>query len=88
MFLFPQEWVSALVGPVSWFATFDAKVILKTPLSFFRGEFLDSDGINIHGVWVSFLLVMVVVSIVLERDEQIVSSLGNLIGSLPDLLEV
>ena len=77
-----------MVGPVSWSATFEAKVILKTPLSFFRGEFLNSDGINIHGIWVSFFLGMVVVSIVLERDEQVVPSLCDFVGSFPDLLEM
>ena len=88
MFLFSQEGVSTLVGPVSWFATFEAKVILKTPLSFFRGKFLDSDGINIHGIWVSFLLGIVVVSIVLERDEWVVPSPCDFVGSFPDLFEV
>ena len=88
MFLFSQEGVSALVGPVSGFATFETEVILKTPLSFLRGEFLDSDGINIHGVWVLFFLGMVVASVILERDERVVPSFGDLIGSFPDLFEV
>ena len=79
----------ALVGPVSGFAAFEAKVVVKTPLSFLGGEFFDSDGINIHGVWVTFFLGMVVVvSIVLEGEERVVSSLSNLIGSFPNLLEV
>ena len=78
----------ALVGPVSWFATFEAKVIIKTSLSFFRGKFFNSDGINIHGVWVSFLLGVVVVSIILKRDEWVVPPFCNFIGSFPDLFEV
>ena len=79
----------ALVGPVSWFATFEAKVIIKTSLSFFRGKFLNSDGVNIHGFWVSFLLGMVVVaSVVLEGEEWVASSLGDFVGSFPNLLEV
>ena len=77
-----------MVGPVSGFATFEAKVILETPLSFFRGKFLNLDGINIHGVWVSFFLGMVVVSIVLERDEWVIPSFCDLVGSFPDLFEV
>ena len=88
MFLFPQERVLALVGPVSWFATFGAKVILKTLLSFFGGEFFNLDGINIHGVGISFFLGMVVVSVVLEGNEQVVSSFGNFIGSFPNLFEM
>ena len=88
MFLFPQERVLALVGPVSWFATFGAKVILKTLLSFFGGEFFNSDGINIHGVWVSFLLGVVVIPVFLEGNERVVSSLGNFIGSFPNLFEM
>ena len=78
----------ALVGPMSWFAAFEAKVTLKTLLSFFRGKFFDSDGINIHGVWVLFLLGMVVVSIVLERDKWFVPAFCDFVGSFPDLLEV
>ena len=88
MFLFPQEEVSTLVGPVSRFVAFKAKVIFKTPLSFFWGKFFDVNGINIHGIWVLFLLGMVVVSIVLERNEWVVPSFCDLIGSFPDLLEV
>ena len=88
MFLFPQEEVSTLVGPVSRFVAFKAKVIFKTPLSFFWGKFFDVNGINIHGIWVSFLLGMVVVSIVLERNEWVVPSFCDLVGSFPDLLEV
>ena len=88
MFLFPQEEVSTLVGPVSGFVAFKAKVIFKTPLSFFWGKFFDVNGINIHGIWVSFLLGMVVVSIVLERNEWVVPSFCDLVGSFPDLLEV
>ena len=76
----------ALVGPMSWFATFEAKVIIKTSLSFFRGEFLNSDGTNIHGVWVSFLLGMVVVvSVVLEGEEWVALSLGDFVGFFPKL---
>ena len=88
MFLFPQEEVSTLVGPVSGFVAFKVKVIFKTPLSFFWGKFFDVNGINIHGIWVSFLLGMVVVSIVLERNEWVVPSFCDLVGSFPDLLEV
>ena len=88
MFLFPQEEVSTLVGPVSRFVAFKAKVIFKTPLSFFWGKFFNVNGINIHGIWVSFLLGMVVVSIVLERNEWVVPSFCDLVGSFPDLLEV
>ena len=73
---------------MSGFATFEAKVVIKTPLSFLRGEFFNSDGVNIHGIGVLFLLVMVVVPVVLERDEQVVPSFCNLIGSFPDLFEV
>ena len=74
---------------MSGFVTFEAKVVVKTPLPFFRGEFLNSDGIHIHCIWVLFLLVMViVVSVVSEREEGIVSSFGDLIGSFPDLFEV
>ena len=74
---------------MSGFATFEAKVVVKTPLSFFRGEFLDTDCIYIHGVGVSFLLSMIVViSVVLEREKGVVSSLGNLIGSFPNMFEV
>ena len=74
---------------MSWFATFEAEVIIKTPLSFFRGEFLDLDGINIHGIMVSFFLSMVVViSVILEGNEWVASSFGDLVGSFPYLLEV
>ena len=68
-FCFPQEEVSTLVGPVSGFVAFKAKVIFKTPLSFFWGKFYDVNGINIHGIWVSFLLDVVVIPVVLEGNE-------------------
>ena len=74
---------------MSWSATFEEEVIIKTPLSFFRGEFLDLDGINIHGIMVSFFLSMVVViSVILEGNERVASSFGDLVGSFPYLLEV
>ena len=78
-----------MVGPMSRFAAFEAKVVVKTPLSFFRGKFLNLDGIYIHGIGISFLLGMVVVvSVIEEGEEGVVPSFGNLIGPLPDLLEV
>ena len=74
---------------MSGFATFEAKVVVKTSLSFFQGEFFDLDGIHIHGVRVSlFLSVVVVTSVILEREERVVSSFGNFIGSFPDMFEV
>ena len=73
---------------MSWFTTFEAKVVFKTPLSFFRGEFLDSDGINIHGIWVSFLLGVVVIPVVLEGNEWVIPSLGDFIGPFPNLFEM
>ena len=74
---------------MSGFVAFEAKVVLETPLSFFRGEFFDSDGINIHGIGISFLLGMVVVvSIILERNEWVVPSFGNFVGPFPDLFEM
>ena len=72
---------------MSWFTTFEAKVILKTPLSFLGGEFLNLDGINIHGIWVSFLLGMVV-SVVLEGNKWVIPSLGNFVGLFPNLFEM
>ena len=89
MFLFPQEGVSALVGPVSGFVAFEVKVVIKTPLFFFGGEFLDLDGIYIHGIGILFPLgVIVVVSVVLEGEEEVVSSFGDLVGPFPDLFEM
>ena len=73
---------------MSRFVTFEAKVILKTPLSFIRGEFFNLDGINIHGVWVLFLLGMVVISIVLERNKWVAPSLGDFVGPFPSLFEM
>ena len=72
---------------MSWFTTFEAKVILKTPLSFLGGKFLNLDGINIHGIWVSFLLGMVV-SVVLEGNKWVIPSLGNFVGPFPNLFEM
>ena len=54
---------------MSWFSTFEAKVVLETSLSFLGGEFLNSDGVDIHGIWVSFLLDVVVIPVVLEGNE-------------------
>ena len=71
-----------------WFAAFEAKVVIEAPLSFFGGEFLNSDGIYIHGIGILFPLDMIVVSVILKGDEQIASSFGDLVGSFPDLLEV
>ena len=69
--------------------TFEAKVVVKTSLPFFGGEFFNSDGVYIHGIGVSFFLgVIVVVSVVLEREEWVVPSLGGFVGSFPDLFEV
>ena len=75
---------------MSRFVTFEAKVVVKTPLSFFGGEFLNSNGIYIHGIGVSFLLsvVVIVVSVILEREKQVVLSFGNFIGPFPDVLEM
>ena len=78
----------ALVGPVSWFATFEAKVILKTPLSFFWGKFLDANGVYVHCIWVLFLLGVIVVSVILEGNEHVALSFGDLVGSFPNLFEM
>ena len=73
---------------MSWFTTFEAKVVLETPLSFLGGEFLDSDGIDIHGIWVLFLLDVVVIPVVLEGNEWVISSFGDFVGSFPNLFEM
>ena len=73
---------------MSWFTTFEAKVVLKTPLPFFRGEFLDSDGIDIHGIWVLFFLGVVVIPAVLEGNKWVISPLGNFICPFPNLFEM
>ena len=73
---------------MSRFVTFEAKVVVEAPLSFLGGEFFNLDGIYIHGIGVSFLLGMVVISVVKEREERIVSSLGDFIGSFPDMFKV
>ena len=73
---------------MSRFTTLEAKVVLETPLSFFGGEFLDSDGINIHGIWVSFLLGMVVIPVVLEGNKWVISSFGDFVGPFPNLFEM
>ena len=70
---------------MSRFTTLEAKVVLETPLSFFGGEFLDSDGIDIHGIWVSFLLGMVVIPVVLEGNKWVISSFGDFVGPFPNL---
>ena len=67
---------------------FEAKVVLKTSLSFFGGEFLDSDGIDIHGIWVLFFLGVVVIPVVLEGNEWVISPFCNFIGSFPNLFEM
>ena len=67
---------------------FEAKVVLKTSLSFLGGEFLDSDGIDIHGIWVSFFLGVVVIPVVLEGNEWVISPLGDFVGSFPNLFEM
>ena len=68
---------------------FEAKVVIETPLFFFRGEFLNSDGIYIQGIGILFPLGMiVVVSVILEGEEGVVSSFGNLVGPFPDLFEM
>ena len=75
---------------MSRFATFEAKVVVKAPLSFLRGEFLNLDGIYIHGIGISLFLgmVVIVVSVILEGEEQVVSSLGDFIGPFPDMFKV
>ena len=73
---------------MSWSTTFEAKVVLKTSLPFFVGEFFDSDGVDIHGIWVFFLLVVVVIPVVLEGNEWVVSSLGDFVGPFPNLFEM
>ena len=73
---------------MSWLSTFEAKVVLKTPLSFLRGEFLDSDGIDIHSIWNLFLLGVVVISVVLEGNKWVVSSFGDFVGPFPNLFEM
>ena len=54
---------------MSGFATFETKVVIKTSLSFLGGEFLDLDSIHLYGIGVFLLLGMIVISIVLEREE-------------------
>ena len=79
----------ALVGSVPRFAAFEAKVIIKAPLSFLRDEFFDANGVNVHSIGISFLLTMVVVvSVVLEGEDWVASSLHDFVSSFPDLLEV
>ena len=73
---------------MSRFTTFEAKVVLEAPLSFLRGEFLDSDGIDIHGIWVSFLLGVVVIPVFLEGNEWVISSFGDFVGPLPNLFKM
>ena len=74
---------------MSGFVTFEAEVVVKTPLSFFRGELFNSDGIYIHGIGISFLLgVVIVVSIVEEREERVVSSFFNFVGPFLNMFEV
>ena len=73
---------------MSRFTAFEAKVVLKTPLSFLRGEFLNSDGIDIHGIWVSFFLGVVVIPVVLEGNEWVISPFGDFVGSFPNLFEM
>ena len=74
---------------MSGFVAFEAKVILKKPLSFLWGKFFNANGVYIHCIWVSFLLgVIAVVSVILEGEEWVASSLGNFVGSFPDLFEV
>ena len=73
---------------MSWFATFETKVVIKTPSAFFWGEFFDADSIYIHGIWVLFLLGMVVILVVLEGEEWISLSFGNFVGLFPDMFKV
>ena len=73
---------------MSWFSAFETKVVLKTPLSFLGGEFLNLGGIDIHGIWVSFLLVVVVIPVVLEGNEWVISSFGDFVGPFPNLFEM
>ena len=58
-------------------------------MSFFGGEFLDLDGIHIHGIGILFPLDMiVVVSVGEEGEEGVISSFSDLVGPFPNLFEM
>ena len=75
---------------MSRFTAFEANVVVKAPLPFFWSEFFNVNGVYIHGIGVSLFLsmVVVIVSIVLKREEQVVLPFGNFIGSFLDIFEV
>ena len=72
------------------FVTFEAEVIVKAPLAFFWGEFFNMNGIYVHGIWIFFghLSLVVVISVVLKGEEWVSLSFGNLIGFFSNMFEV
>ena len=75
---------------MSGFAAFEAKVIIKTPLAFFQCELFNANGIYVHGIRVSLLLsmVVIVISVILKREEWVISSFSDFIGPFPDMFKV
>ena len=73
---------------MSRFSAFEAAVVVKASLMFFRGKFFDSNGIGVFFLLGILLGVVVVGPVVLEGKEGISLSLCDVIGLFPDVFEV
>ena len=49
----------AVSGVVSGFSALNPSAFLDAPFSFFLGEVFDVDGVDIHGIWIDFWVLVV-----------------------------